>query len=257
MLQTNPKYLSIARYLTYFRCHYPGILEWFSGLENELANGRRRILVSWKGSEVQGLAITKNGPKAKLCHISVSPVARDRGIGRTLMSLALCDMVYHGAQEIRVTTSEEVFREHAPFFRAAGFEVIDWQVHRYRRGISEIIWKLEINPSLCHFIKSTSGYSQHNMENDSASLLLGRPTNVSQLPYLLDGEAPNSLLIPIIEPGYLRRLNRAGGCDRPCGLVTGLRPTEQGAGGRLSTQCWGNVVSPKHRASELREIPPT
>ncbi|MGE0827263.1 MAG: GNAT family N-acetyltransferase [Candidatus Binatia bacterium] len=138
----------IVRYLAHFRGYYPGILEWYSGLEEEFASGRRQQFVSWNGADVQGLAITKNGDRAKLCHISVSPTARDQGLGRTLMQLALWGMVYRGAQEIRVTTGEEVFREHGAFFRAAGFEVIDWQVHRYRHGVSELLWRLKVEPHL-------------------------------------------------------------------------------------------------------------
>ena len=51
------------------------------------------------------------------------------------------------AQEIRVTTSEEVFRTHGSFFRSAGFKELDWEVHRYRRDVSEIVWKMDIDPA--------------------------------------------------------------------------------------------------------------
>ncbi len=161
----------VERYLTNFRRYYPGILEWYSGLEDEFTSGRRRMFVSWNGSDVHGLAITKNGYKAKLCHISVSPAARDQGVGRTLMGLALCDMVRRGAREIRVTTGEEVFRDHAPFFCTAGFKVIDWQVHRYRRDVSELLWKLEVDSSLWHFREGTSRAVQHHIETDSTASL--------------------------------------------------------------------------------------
>lgn len=132
----------VASYLSHFRRYYPGILEWYSGLKEELLSGRRSMFVSSNASEVQGLAITKNGPSGKLCHISVSPAVRDRGLGRTLMSLALSDMARRGAREIHVTTGEEVFRDHAEFFRASGFSLVDWQLNRYRKGTSELIWKM-------------------------------------------------------------------------------------------------------------------
>ncbi|MDJ0764581.1 MAG: GNAT family N-acetyltransferase [Myxococcota bacterium] len=94
-----------------------------------------------------GLAITKNGPRAKLCHISVSPSARNRGLGGTLMQHALRNMAINGATEIRVTTSEEVYRKHAFFFGAAGFRAVDWQVSRYRRDVSEVLWQRSIGVS--------------------------------------------------------------------------------------------------------------
>lgn len=134
----------VARYLSHFRVYYPEILEWHAKLQDDLVTGCRRMFVLWDGMDVGGLAITKNGRRAKLCHISVSPKVRNRGLGRTLMQAALYDMACSGAQEIRVTTGEEVYRQHAPFFLGFGFEVMDWQVHRYRRGTSEILWNLEV-----------------------------------------------------------------------------------------------------------------
>ena len=135
---------SIAQYLMRFRRYYPGILEWYSGLRDALLSGQRSMFVSKRGHEIQGLAITRNGCNAKLCHISVLPTERNRGLGNALIHQALSDMVRKGARSIVVTSGEEVFYAHKPFFLAAGFRVIDWQLHRYRRGVSEIIWRLEI-----------------------------------------------------------------------------------------------------------------
>ena len=171
----------IAQYLVNFQRYYPGILEWYSGLGNGFASGHRRMFVLWNGSDVQGLAITKNGHRAKLCHISVSPNARDLGVGSALMSIALCDMVHRGAQEIRVTTSEEVFRDHAPFFRAAGFKVIDWQVHRYRRDVSELLWKLEVTPDPWHFQESVSYTTPPHFKTDSSRVAIGAAQQVVPL----------------------------------------------------------------------------
>ena len=139
--------LPMVGYLNHFRCYYPGILEWYSGLKDELLSGRRSVFVFRKGSEIQGLAITKNGSSAKLCHISVSPTARERGIGGTLMRLALAEMKRRGAKEIHVTTGEEVFRDHAEFFRLSGFGLVDWRLNRYRPGASELIWKMTVKPA--------------------------------------------------------------------------------------------------------------
>ncbi len=142
--------IAIIRYLEKFRGYYPGILEWYAGLNDGFASGRRRMFVSWNGSKVNGLAITKTGRRAKLCHISVCPSARDRGVGSSLVRLALRDLVLSGANEIRVTTGEEVFREHASFFRSFGFEAIDWHVNRYRRGVSELLWSMKVDRHSWH-----------------------------------------------------------------------------------------------------------
>lgn len=135
---------SVINYLSHFQRYYPGIVEWYDRIKNEVVSGRRSVFASWTGSEIQGLAITKNGINSKLCHISVSPFARDRGLGSTLMSLALSDMVDNGAQAIHVTTDEEVFRNYGNFFRRSGFALLDWQLNRYRRGNSELIWKIKV-----------------------------------------------------------------------------------------------------------------
>ena len=138
---------AIRTYLSNFRECYPGILDWFSGLEQGIASGGRRVFVSWRGREIQGLAVAKLGVRAKLCHISVVNSARAGGVGTALACLALRDMVRHGAREIRVTTGERVFREHGTFFRSLGFEVVDWQVHRYRRGAAELLWRQDVDPA--------------------------------------------------------------------------------------------------------------
>ncbi len=136
---------SIIRYLTHFRHYYPEILDWYSRVEAGIASGHRSVFVLWNGSDVEGLAVTKNGYKAKLCHISVSPKVRKRGVGQSMMRLAVHDMADRGAREIRVTTDEQVFRDHGSFFLVGGFEVIDWQVNRYRRGTSELLWRMKVN----------------------------------------------------------------------------------------------------------------
>jgi len=134
----------VTQYLSNFQRYYPGIVEWFPIVKKELQTERRRLLVVHDANELLGLAITKNGPSAKLCHISVAPLARKRRLGQTLMQYALNDMVLRGAREIRVTTSEEVYDRHAPFFSSAGFEAVDWQVNRYRRGSSEVLWRKNV-----------------------------------------------------------------------------------------------------------------
>lgn len=138
----------IVSYLENFQQYYPGILEWYSRIQPEIEAGRRTIFLASNNGKLQGLVITKNVEKAKLCHISVSSSARKFGIGKALMRLAISNVKRFGAKEIRVTTSEEVFRNHRMFFHNAGFKEIDWKVHRYRQGISEIIWKMDLKANL-------------------------------------------------------------------------------------------------------------
>lgn len=136
--------LSVGKYLSQFEEYYPDILAWFSVVKKELREGKRQIFAVVFDSEIQGLAITKNGQRAKLCHISVCKSARDFGLGYSLMEYALQDMIHNGAEEIRVTTGEKVLKEHRSFFSAAGFHPVDWQLNRYRRGFSEILWRQQI-----------------------------------------------------------------------------------------------------------------
>lgn len=156
----NPTESSVGQYLQRFRRYYPGILDWYAKVQNEFTSGRRRMFFSWNGAIVEGLAITKNTRDAKLCHISVSPRSRNRGLGWTLMGLALRDMARQGAREVRVTTSEEIFHKHAAFFRAAGFRPVDWEVHRYRPDVSEILWMMVIDPQLWQLGQDPAGLHQ-------------------------------------------------------------------------------------------------
>ncbi len=135
---------AVKQYLAHFKKYYPGILEWFPRVQNELASGKRSMFIASDGSDILGLAITKNSPNAKLCHISVATPARHYGLGQTLMQYALRDMALRGAVEISVTTSEKIFRKHAHFFSAAGFEAVDWHVNRYRQNVSEVVWRKNI-----------------------------------------------------------------------------------------------------------------
>lgn len=151
----------IAQYLANFQRFYPGIMDWYSGVKCDFALGRRKMFMVCNGSKILGLAITKNGYRAKLCHISVANAARDRRIGSILARLALRDMIKNGAGEIRVSTGEEVYREHASFFQSLGFREVDWQVNRYRRNVAEILWRLKPGSDLFCF-KSNNCRQSHN-----------------------------------------------------------------------------------------------
>ncbi|MGH9823012.1 MAG: hypothetical protein ACREDR_07175, partial [Blastocatellia bacterium] len=57
--------IPIKNYLSHFRRYYPGILEWYSDIKSEIGTGRRSLFVSQNGPEIEGLAIIKNGVRAK------------------------------------------------------------------------------------------------------------------------------------------------------------------------------------------------
>jgi GNAT superfamily N-acetyltransferase len=147
MTRFNIMDVPLSNYLNEFRFYYPDILEWYSRLQSDLLTGRRNLFAICRRSTIEGLAITKNGAKAKLCHISVVPSARNRGIGGSLIRLALANMKSRGAKEIHVTTDEKIFRQFGEFFRSAGFSIVDWQVNRYRSGSSELLWTMPVTAS--------------------------------------------------------------------------------------------------------------
>jgi hypothetical protein len=144
-------------------------------MQSDLWTGRRTLFLFRKGLEVQGLAITKNSSQAKLCHISVLPSARGRGLGQALMLLALTEMARLGAKDIHVTTGEEVFGQHADYFTSFGFTLTDWHVNRYRKGSSELIWRREVNFDQNNFewVVNKEGYGILDLNSHSNEDLNG------------------------------------------------------------------------------------
>ncbi len=140
----------MAGYLGPFRAYYPGISDWLRKISPGFLDGSRKCYVVYSGSSIHGLAITKRGKHAKLCHISVAPSARARGLGSELLNVALLDLLESGATEVCVTTGEEVYRQFGRFFSDAGFTIADRQVGRYRPGVEEIIWAAPSAKLLVH-----------------------------------------------------------------------------------------------------------
>lgn len=134
----------MAEYLSGHRKSYPGILEWFNRVIVETESDRRGVIIEWINNEIAGVAITKRGEYAKLCHISVLPAARGHGVGSHLLKRALRDMWQRGAREVIVTTGEDVYRDHKRFFRRIGFKPDNWVVGRYRKSMAEIIWRMTL-----------------------------------------------------------------------------------------------------------------
>ncbi len=79
-------------------------------------------------------------------------------------------MVRSGAREIRVTTNEEVFKNHASFFEDGGFKVIDWQVNRYQPGTSELLWKLRVDQGPWQLGEHASYFGHGRTESEGTSL---------------------------------------------------------------------------------------
>jgi hypothetical protein len=133
---------TVHDYLRRFSSLYPGIGMWSAKTLREVPTGRRSILAFLAADgTLDGLAITKNGLDAKLCHISISDRAREDGRGLSLMRAAALEMLNNGARRIHVTTSEEVAAEFGPFFERCGFSHVSARAGRYRRGADELEWE--------------------------------------------------------------------------------------------------------------------
>lgn len=83
--------------------------------------------------------------------------------------------------KIRVTTSEEVFRQHGSFFRNAGFSVIDWQVSRYRKNTSELLWKLDMQPCISELRRYAPSQSQPAADRLAEACIWERANTFSNL----------------------------------------------------------------------------
>jgi ribosomal protein S18 acetylase RimI-like enzyme len=136
---------NIKEYLRAFQEYYPGIDLWFDKVWQESLLGKRRIWVIRVNEELSGVAITKPGLDAKLCHFSLLPSLRQKKLGVYLMRTAIGDLVCTGARTVHVTTSDEVGDQFGGFFRRCGFVYVSYAKNRYRQGSDELIWKASIS----------------------------------------------------------------------------------------------------------------
>lgn len=130
----------VREYLQGFSHLYPGIGDWYARIRPEFGTGSRSLITLVDNGRIQGVAITRNGLRAKLCHISITETERAHGLGRLLLHAAAEELVAQGARRVHVTTGEEVAELHAQFFQRYGFSVVDEQRNRYRTGRSELVW---------------------------------------------------------------------------------------------------------------------
>ena len=147
----------VHAYLQPFSRYYPGIEGWFGKVRAEAVGGRRRVFALRIDGQLSGLAITKRGQKAKLCHFSLSPSARGLGLGRQLMALALRDLVAWGTRSIYVTTSDEVAEPYGGFFSRCGFDLSAYIRDCYRRGSDELIFTATAESLGSHLLSLQSG----------------------------------------------------------------------------------------------------
>jgi GNAT superfamily N-acetyltransferase len=133
----------VANYLSQFIGYYPNILDWYLRIV-ESSDGRHKVFPVVFGREIGALSIVKFGRRGKLCHFSVLPSYRRFGLGAFLLDCSLGVLRANGSTKIYATVGVPVFREYGHFFCNFGFKVIDWEVNRYRRGKSELIWELDL-----------------------------------------------------------------------------------------------------------------
>jgi len=143
MLHLRPTGASeqVRKYLVDFSHLYPGIEDWYERIRPEFSTGARSLVALKLNGAICGIAITRNGERAKLCHISISQSVRFHGLGQLLLHAASRELVAHGSHSVHVTTGEEVAGVHAEFFSRHGFKLTEEHKNRYRHGHSELVWK--------------------------------------------------------------------------------------------------------------------
>jgi len=170
----------VADYLDMFSDLYPGIQGWYHRISKEAPLGRRTIIALVRRGRIEGLAITKNSAKAKLCHISIAKDLRERGAGMRLMRAAIYEMIEKGARRVHVTTGDDVVAEHGRFFARCGFEIASLNRNRYRRGHDEFVWSASpatlIRRLAIHPADSLRIHPQFSCEDDGLDINLHRTT---------------------------------------------------------------------------------
>lgn len=131
----------VIEHLAQFKTVYPSIAGWAEKVRAESSGtGRSVFVVIDDDDAIDGLAITRNGARSKLCHFSVSERAQNSGVGLSLMRVAAGEMIGSGARRIHVTTSETATTACGGFFGRFGFMPIANRIGRYRPGVSELEW---------------------------------------------------------------------------------------------------------------------
>lgn len=223
----------IQAYLRPFAIYYPGIELWFEKVWRESWTGRRRVWATTIGGELAGLAITKRGERAKLCHISVSAEMRGSGVGIELMRFAMEDLLMSGAQTVLVTASDEANGQYGEFFSRCGYELLTYLPNRYVRGTDEFVWVANRAALSGHLFPSAPGWPQHswNATVTPEWCLVGGLPQVSLVAarhepqtHTADRETPNHgrPVVPVVHLD--RQLVFRGGHDSPQGrLVVPIR----------------------------------
>jgi len=132
----------LNKYLLSFEHYYPDIQEWCVRMDKDVENNKRSVNIIENMDEISGLTIVKYGVSSKLCHLSVTPPNQSNGMGYMLAKKAINDLWNHGAQEIVLTMNEEILKNISHFYSILGFNIVDYEVGLYKKGSSEVIWKL-------------------------------------------------------------------------------------------------------------------
>lgn len=158
----------LEEYLSGFEYLYPGIMKWYRSSLSGVHSGERSIFGVMVDDRLSGLAITRNGKSAKLCHISLHERLQNQGVGLSLARLAINSMLETGARTIRVTTSEEVTAFHGGFFSRLGFSPTAQLKGAYRTGRYETIWGADSSSLVS--LRPPKAVSGHNRFIDTSSL---------------------------------------------------------------------------------------
>lgn len=186
---------ALTEYLLGFRNLYPEIDTWLSKLYTELPSGRRTIWVVSNHGCIDGLAIVKNGRRAKLCHFSIAEAARDKGIARELLRAAFDAAVVAGAYTLHVTTSEETAEVYGDFFQGCGFVQESWSLGRYRPGVDEIRWSATCD-ALRPWLSATKSSVLSRCNGESTQNDIEVPWTIRRL-----NSVPNTAPWPVFRSG--------------------------------------------------------
>ena len=134
---------AVQQYLRRFTIYYPEIISWYNKVEDDFRTGQRRVMAIGDKDCICGLAILRFSKNAKLCHFSVAPGFRGRGIGSLLWRASFRAFRLANVSSVHVTTSEFVYEGYGRFFASLGFKPVGWEVGRYTPKSSEIVWSLD------------------------------------------------------------------------------------------------------------------
>ena len=116
---------------------YPDIRRWLSSrVVPGLGEGSRGVLLAYDDDTglPAGCAVSRKGRDAKLCHVSVAPGFRGKGLGRRLLAASLADL-----GRAHLTMPESLWEERRGLFMSLGLSSPLRCTRRYRPGDGEVV----------------------------------------------------------------------------------------------------------------------